>query len=69
MDDKTIEAQTIEAQTIEALGKLGAALETTERAARDELADGQRHGLEMRLKRERQRLSAAAYADNDSRSG
>lgn len=40
-----------------------------ERAARDELAGGQRHELEKRLKRDRQRLSAAAYADNDSRSG
>lgn len=40
-----------------------------ERAARDALADGRRHELEARLKRERQRLSAAAYADRDSRSG
>ena len=40
-----------------------------ERAARDALADGRRHELEARLKQERQRLSAAAYADKDSRSG
>ncbi|MET8762807.1 hypothetical protein [Lentzea sp. NPDC004782] len=39
------------------------------RAARDELAGGRRHEFEARLKRERQRLSAAAYADRDSRSG
>jgi hypothetical protein len=36
-----------------------------ERAVRDDLADGQRHGLEKQLKRDRQRLSAAAYTDND----
>jgi hypothetical protein len=40
-----------------------------ERAVRDALAGGRRHELEARLKRERQRLSAAAYADRDSRSG
>lgn len=40
-----------------------------ERAARGDLAGGQRHVLEARLKRERQRFSAAAYSDNDSRSG
>jgi hypothetical protein len=40
-----------------------------ERAAREALAGGRRHGLEAQLKRERQRLSAAAYTDNDSRSG
>lgn len=39
-----------------------------ERDARNALGDGKRHGLEARLKRERQRLSAAAYADRDSRS-
>jgi len=39
-----------------------------ERDTRTALGDGQRHGLEARLKRERQRLSAAAYADRDSRS-
>lgn len=36
-----------------------------ERAARDDLAGGQRHGLEKELKRDRQRRSASAYADND----
>ncbi|WP_439658450.1 hypothetical protein ACSHWB_39645 [Lentzea sp. HUAS TT2] len=36
-----------------------------ERAARADLAGGQRHGLEKELKRDRQRRSAAAYADND----
>ncbi|MEU3642488.1 hypothetical protein AB0E59_03830 [Lentzea sp. NPDC034063] len=36
-----------------------------ERAARDDLAGGQRHGLEKELKRDRQRRSAAAYAEND----
>ncbi|SFR27905.1 hypothetical protein SAMN04488564_11216 [Lentzea waywayandensis] len=36
-----------------------------ERAARDDLAGGQRHGLEKELKRDRQRRSAATYADND----
>ncbi|SES35441.1 hypothetical protein SAMN05216188_1386 [Lentzea xinjiangensis] len=40
-----------------------------ERAARTDLAGGRRHELEARMKRERQRLSAAAYADRDSRSG
>lgn len=40
-----------------------------ERDARNALGDGKRHGLEARLKRERQRLSAAAYADRDTRSG
>lgn len=39
------------------------------RAARNDLAGGKRHEYEARLKRERQRLSAAAYADRDSRSG
>lgn len=39
-----------------------------ERDTRTALGDGKRHGLEARLKRERQRLSAAAYADRDSRS-
>ncbi|MDX8147316.1 hypothetical protein SK854_34765 [Lentzea sp. BCCO 10_0061] len=36
-----------------------------ERAARDDLAGGQRHGLEKQLKRDRQRLSSAAHAEND----
>lgn len=40
-----------------------------ERSARDDLGGGRRHEHEARLKRERQRLSAAAYADRDSRSG
>ncbi|MDT7790434.1 MAG: hypothetical protein QOF58_8853 [Pseudonocardiales bacterium] len=40
-----------------------------ERAARTDLANGRRHEYEARLKRERQRLSAAAYAERDSRSG
>jgi hypothetical protein len=40
-----------------------------ERAVRNDLADGRRHEYEARLKRERQRLSAAAYAERDSRSG
>ncbi|WP_434453199.1 hypothetical protein [Lentzea sp. E54] len=40
-----------------------------ERAAREALAGGRRHQLEARMKRERQRLSAAAYAERDSRSG
>ncbi|MDX8030728.1 hypothetical protein SK803_10930 [Lentzea sp. BCCO 10_0856] len=40
-----------------------------ERATRNELGGGKRHEHEARLKRERQRLSAAAYADRDSRSG
>ncbi|WP_090097891.1 hypothetical protein [Lentzea jiangxiensis] len=40
-----------------------------ERAARTDLAGGKRHEFEARMKRERQRLSAAAYADRDSRSG
>lgn len=39
------------------------------RDARDQLGGGRRHEHEARLKRERQRLSAAAYADRDSRSG
>jgi hypothetical protein len=39
------------------------------RAARNDLAGGERHEHEARLRRERQRLSAAAYADRDSRSG
>lgn len=39
-----------------------------ERDARNALGGGKRHELEARLKRERQRLSAAAYADRDSRS-
>ncbi|GGM75009.1 hypothetical protein GCM10011609_08640 [Lentzea pudingi] len=38
-----------------------------ERAVRDDLADGQRHGLEKQLKRDRQRLSAAAYSENNDR--
>lgn len=38
-------------------------------AARNDLAGGKRHEYEARLKHERQRLSAAAYADRDSRSG
>jgi len=40
-----------------------------ERATRDALGNGRRHEYEARLKRERQRLSAAAYAERDSRSG
>ncbi len=40
-----------------------------ERAARTDLGGGRRHQLEARLKRDRQRFSAAAYADRDSRSG
>lgn len=40
-----------------------------ERSARDDLGGGRPHEHEARLKRERQRLSAAAYADRDSRSG
>ncbi|KOV84931.1 hypothetical protein [Nocardia sp. NRRL S-836] len=40
-----------------------------EQAARTDLAGGKRHELEARLKRDRQRFSAAAYADRDSRSG
>ncbi|NGY60590.1 hypothetical protein G7043_16805 [Lentzea sp. NEAU-D13] len=40
-----------------------------ERSARDDLGGSRRHEHEARLKRERQRLSAAAYADRDSRSG
>jgi hypothetical protein len=39
------------------------------RSARDDLGGGRRHEHEARLKRERQRLSAAAYAERDSRSG
>ncbi|MFD9700647.1 hypothetical protein [Lentzea sp. NPDC059081] len=39
------------------------------RDARAKLGNGKRHEHEARLKRERQRLSAAAYADRDSRSG
>ncbi|MFD5825042.1 hypothetical protein [Lentzea sp. NPDC060358] len=39
------------------------------RDARNALGGGRRHEHEARLKRERQRLSAAAYADRDSRSG
>ncbi|MGW6441711.1 hypothetical protein [Lentzea sp. NPDC055074] len=38
-----------------------------ERAVRGDLADGQRHGLEKQLKRDRQRLSAAAYSENNER--
>ena len=38
-----------------------------ERAVRNELADGERHGFEKQLKRERQRLSAAAYSENPGR--
>jgi hypothetical protein len=34
-----------------------------ERAVRDDLADGERHGFEKQLKRDRQRLSASAYTD------
>ncbi|MFS8103385.1 hypothetical protein LFM09_40290 [Lentzea alba] len=45
------------------------AFRDVERAARNDLAGGRRHELEARLKRDRQRLSAAAYADRDSRSG
>ncbi|WP_211294200.1 hypothetical protein [Lentzea kentuckyensis] len=40
-----------------------------ERSARNDLGGGRRHEYEARLKRERQRLSAAAYAERDSRSG
>lgn len=38
-----------------------------ERAVRDDLADGARHGLEKQLKRDRQRLSAAAYSEKTDR--
>ncbi|MDX3660102.1 hypothetical protein PV646_22620 [Streptomyces sp. ID05-26A] len=38
-----------------------------ERAVRDDLAGGQRHGLEKQLKRDRQRLSAAAYSEQTDR--
>jgi hypothetical protein len=38
-----------------------------ERAVRDDLADGERHGFEKQLKSERQRLSAAAYSEDRDR--